>query len=538
MLQKNLLFAQEELLNNYALDGTSVKGSYNTMQFVLRLREDIRKARYSDFYPERVQANSTIIHENIHWWQHIGSNFGFLFSLSYPAFIHYSLESFHALIKDGLLYKSLLEFDKQYFKKNKGIADIADLNAVINNYYDIEYAKLFALCNKNIIEINKDNRFFLSIGHCYHIFWVSTVHTLSGAVDVDYKFLPPTNSWLENFQSLESNKVDGFYINSPLHLTPIGIKAIYEGQAAFNQAQYLTANLNNHLTYTDFENSGLFYGVYTEAFEYFLKITSYLKPDSLLDPIVGLFLLVCDISINPNNGFPLDIYDYENFIVKNDPGIRFTLLCVEISENAEFYRNEIKKYSKQEYISLSKKLSDGIGCVCPYEGISHVLQWANHESVKEILKEETNEDFSIDAQPIRLIFSKYFRFQEDKLSTPNILCWIGFHLSNESSEFDIANRLYRKHHALFMDDSDGEIKATIFEGKSEENLLRSFNNFYTFNILYDLVLKWVSEEGEFKFDYQWLAGERAEAFIPTIKENFKKQFGISIDDIRPTDSHI
>lgn len=531
-LQKNLIFTQEDPLKYYSLEGTSIKGSYNTMQFALRLRKDIRDARFSDFYPERIQANSTVIHENIHWWQHMGSNFGFLFSLSYPAFIHYSSENIHGVIKDNILFKSLLKYDKEYFERN-GIADLENLNVVINNYYDIEYAKLFALSNKNILKINEDRRFFLNIGHCYHIFWVATVHTLSDTIVRDYNFLPPTNSWLKEFLKLEEEKAPGFYADSPLHFTPIGIKAIYEGQAIFNQAQYLTGTLNKDLTYTDFENHGMFHGIYTEAFDYFIKITKYSKPDNLLDPSVGLFLLICDIAINPNNGFPLDIYDFKNFITKNDPGIRFTLICIEISKKVEYYRNRIIQYSKEEYISLSKELAVSIGCKCSYESISEVLKWSKQDIVKEILKEEAEADFTLVNLPIRLLFSKYFRFQEDKLEHPNILCWTGYHLSSRSTNFDVANSLYLKHHAIFMDDDDGEIKATIVDGKSKDKLLESFNNFYAINIIYDLVLKWVSEEGEFKFDYKWLAGERAKTFTPTIKENFKKQFGIEIEKIKP-----
>ncbi len=72
-LSKNLLFSEEEFDYGSMLNGTSIKGSYSTMQFVLRLRDDIRTAlnnKEIDF--ERIQASSTSIHENIHWWQHMG----------------------------------------------------------------------------------------------------------------------------------------------------------------------------------------------------------------------------------------------------------------------------------------------------------------------------------------------------------------------------------------------------------------------------------------------------------------------------------
>ncbi len=532
-LSKDLLFSEEEFSYDSILDGTSIKGSYSTMQFVLRLRNDVRIALEKgekDF--ESIQATSTIIHENIHWWQHVGSNFGFLFSLAYPAFVHYSYEHFKNIIAQGLSYKSILKFDETYYAKH-GKADLDEINIIVNNYYDLEYAKLFALDNKNIHKILEDKRFFLNIGHCYHIFWTCTIHTLSNAIDKDYKFLPNTNNWPENFKILTENEIEGFYVNSSMHISPIGIKAIYEGQAIFNQMQYLTIVLNPDLTYEDFEKVGMLHGIYVEAFEFFLKFTNLTKPTNLLDPIVGLFLLICDLAINPTNGFPLDIHNYEQFITKNDPGIRFLLLLHIISKDPESYVTRVTGYSKEEYISLSKDLSASIGCRCPYESISTVLSWSSDSEVSKVLEEEEILKYSLENLPIRLMFSKFYRFQEDKQKYPNVFCWFGYHANskNPNVAFEIVDSLYRKHHALYRDDLDGEIKPSIFEGISEENIMESFNNFYAFNILYDLTLKWVYEQGEFKYDYRWLAGARAKDFTPTIKANFEKQYGIDIDKI-------
>ena len=61
--------------------------------------------------------------------------------------------------------------------------------------------------------------------------------------------------------------------------------------------------------------------------------------------------------------------------------------------------------------------------------------------------------------------------------------------------------------------------------------MESFNTFYNFNILYDLTMKWVYEEGKFNLDYKWIANKRAESFIPFVEDGFKKLFGISMSDI-------
>jgi len=51
-------------------------------------------------------------------------------------------------------------------------------------------------------------------------------------------------------------------------------------------------------------------------------------------------------------------------------------------------------------------------------------------------------------------------------------------------------------------------------------------------MIFELILKWISEEGEFKFDYKWLLNERNDGSIPRLKEEFKKLFNISIDEIK------
>lgn len=161
------------------------------------------------------------------------------------------------------------------------------------------------------------------------------------------------------------------------------------------------------------------------------------------------------------------------------------------------------------------------------------MEWASEEKVGQILKEEIDLKYSAENLPIRLMFSKYFRFQEDKKQYPNLFCWFGYHATSENKNIDIkiVDLIYKKHHALFVDAEDGEIKPTIFEGRTKENIANSFNYFYKFNIHYDMILKWISEEGVFNLDYKWLAKNRADSFIPSIKEEFTKQFGISIDEI-------
>ncbi len=68
-------------------------GLFNTFQFVLRLSPQVHRRLVetsrgiltsADIGFEGAQAFSTYLHETIHWWQHIGSTYGLMLSLSYP----------------------------------------------------------------------------------------------------------------------------------------------------------------------------------------------------------------------------------------------------------------------------------------------------------------------------------------------------------------------------------------------------------------------------------------------------------------------
>ena len=509
---------------------SSIKGSYNTMQFVLRLSDDVRYQLNNEdqITPERLQAFSTYLHENIHWWQHIGSNFGFIFSTSYPAFAATSIEHLKKLIEKKIIYKSLSKFDSEYYASS-GKSDIEDLNVIMNDYHDLENAKKFSMDNKLIKEMMADRRFFLSIGHCYMILWTKSIFLLSETVDKNHNFLPKTNDWIAKFEEASAKKIEGFYPDSSYHVSPIGIKAIFEGQAIFNQIVYLkNAFKQNNVIFSDFIKSGLLHGIYLEAFDVFLNIINEERPVFLDDNILSLFLLVCDLSINPNNGFPLDIYDINNFILKNDPGLRFFFICRIILKDKGHYLAKCNEPTKETYIDLTKLISKKLGCISSYESLSNVISWSKQPEIQELLEEEKRHAYEEVNMPFRFFLAKYIRFQEDKYENPHIFCWIGHHLSIDS----VSNiPLFEKHATPFVDSEDGEIKPLIFSGVDETNLYNTFNKFYQHTIVYELILKWVSEEGEFKLDYKWLFNTRNDENIPLIKKEFKDLFGVELDEI-------
>jgi len=538
-LKPSLLGTDEFLDSDFesGLNGTKTRGTYNPLQFVIRLRDDIQKAlNENDASFDRIQAFSTFMHENIHWWQHVGSHLGFIISISYPALAHSSQQDLNKLVKRDEKFKSIIQYDK-HIHSSSAISDNQEVNRILNNYYDILYAKAYILDNKNIHKIVVDKQFFLNMGHCFHILWSSSINTLAASFDKDFSFLPNINDWYENFKRLEQEKVPGFYIDSSMGISPLGTKAIFEGQARFNQLQYLTIASENTLLFSDFHKLGMLAGIYVEAFNLFLKIIEIDQPDNFNNSIIGLFLLVCDIAINPTDGFPHNIFHYESFIISNDPGTRFVMICNAIKKQKQKWLNSVQHYSREEYVNLSEELCKEIICLPPLYGSAIVTNWITEEvAIQELLKEESEMNFKPENLPVRVFTSKYIRFQEDKLKYPSIFCWTGKSMTSEASSdlnLKLVEKIFNRHRALFIDDIGGIIKPMLFDGYTEKNTMDTFELFYAYNTTYDMIMKWIKEDGAFRYDYRWLTTEHSDAdMIHWIRINFKDAFNIYPEELK------
>lgn len=537
-LNSKLLMTEKLQEMNFAsaVNGNRLRGSYNPLQSVVRLHDDILKALdRNDMSFERIQAFSTYLHETIHWWQHVGSHLGFITSLSYPALAHIAQRDLKTLVDRNEIYKPILTYDQYYYSQTGSYNNI-EVNRILNYYHDIRFATAYISNNENIRYMLKDKRFFLNIGHCFHMLWSTSINVLSVSIDPHFNFLPKIKDWSPKFLELERSQIPGFTTDADVTISPLGTHAIYEGQARFNQLQYLAIG-SSDLSYDKFAEMGMLQGIYIEAFDLFLMITGIDRPNNLNNSVIGLFLLICDVAINPVEGFPSDIIDYNSFIISNDPGMRFTLLCQNVAVNKDRWENAVKDYSRDEYVKLSEELCDSIVCLPPLRGSAIAESWAEeHTDVKKMMAEEADMKFSNENLVIRLFISKYIRFQEDKLKYPNIFCWPGKSMTGElSKEIDLetVKKVFEKHQALFTNVVGGEIRPTLFEGISEDNIMDTFNSFYMNNTTYDMTMKWITEMGAFTYDYQWLSPQYNSDDVKNyVRNNFKDVYSIYPEEIK------
>lgn len=314
-------------------------GLYNTFQFVLRLSPAVHRkiaelpgeiVTNHEAGFERAQAFSTFLHETIHWWQHVGSTYGLMLSLTYPAQAHANYAHLRELLQRGGFQKSVRELNLTL----PGPSTIDSLrglvNRIVNNHFD--FGAFRALTHDvNSAKAIVQSPLFESVGHSHEIAYGNNLLVLAATADPDFKVLQHPREWEEPFRALNEEKVTGFYFGSPVELWGIGAREIFEGQACFAQMQYLAFASGGDLQLDDFKALGMLHGVYETAFDRFLSVTQLERPSAVIHPTVGLFLVICDMAINPGSGFPHRIWPhYRSFIADTDPGARFMIASVKL----------------------------------------------------------------------------------------------------------------------------------------------------------------------------------------------------------------
>lgn len=517
----------------------ATRGLYNHIFYVLRLHPDVhnilrkQKAGEEEYYTQNEisQAASTLFHENIHWWQYIGSTSGLIMSLNLPAQVTSSLSSFKEYLKLTGNKKPIITYsDNNLTTENIDSDEFKQVSNIINNFHDVKYYK-GRIKRPSYIKTACREKYFKSIGHIFHIAYSESLGLLESTFDPNCSFLPNANEWHEHFNRLEEEKVCGFYDESPIGLPPLGAEDLYEGQARFNQILFLHIRSDRTLDWLQFRQAGMLHGVYISAFEAFLKVLEEEYPTSVESPLVALYLLLIDIAINPAEGFPFNIVNYETFVDDTDPATRFIFLCRLVKESFPEFKTLIKNYSSEEYYVISTLLCDQLGLYSPAEYLSELVTWSeNEDSLIELLKENEAFTYSEGNYLVRLVFGRFLSFQLDKFNNPEFFCWPGAYLEGERRTSN-TDRLYKKHQAIFKENENMDIAPSMLPGIDDATLEDTSGRFYSTLTVYELCRQWALDEGKFNYNLPWISEKYSkEEANDWVKNNFINVFGVSPDD--------
>ncbi|WP_298966430.1 hypothetical protein [uncultured Roseibium sp.] len=517
-------------------------GMYETTRFVLRLsprNHQFMDAIEADGFdgttvsPEAIQAYSTYIHETIHWWQHVGSTSGLLLSLSYLAQVHSNIGELRDVITKFGPKKPLKGWTDQVLlaEGSAAQAKLAAANIAVNNALDVEYYKYYAFDPRKNIKWMMEENHFESVGHGYFIVYGQLVGMIAGLIDPDFETLPKIQKWDAEILRLRAKKCEGFYWKSPVQLPAVGLHAIYEGQARFIQLQFLDGTQEVPLSCQEWRENGFFSGIYVEAFEAFLKISESEWPESISDSIVGLFLLVCDLAMNPTRGVPFDVEIFEDLILDVDVGVRFTRLCY-AAKALPHLKNAITDYSKEEYVEISNQLIELTGYDHPLAGLREILEWFEKTpGLKGLMEEYRTFEFERTNLPLRVFLSHFFALSKDKYEKPEFFCWPGRYMSGGSFDKH-ARDIWLRHLSLFSDRGDKNgVYPRRWPNRSEAAIMKTFKSFYGTMAIYDLTRQWILKDGPFVCDFRWLSEnynqEDADAWA---NDSFRQVYGVDLSD--------
>lgn len=538
-LNPNLLNPIDDLqIFNATLDG---HGTYTTEQFVLRLSplmhemvEALTLGTTDRYDPvELLQAYSTYLHETIHWWQHVGSSAGLILSLAYPAQVYGSMEFLQIVAQSIGGVKPVAAWAHRAALEGKSIPDstLQAANFAVNNAFDISFFKKLVFSPKSALQLQK-NTYFECVGHSFFKTYGDTVHAINGSCDFADGQFPDPGRWEDEAYRVRQEQHQGYFYGSLPPIAEIGVLEIFEGQARFSQIQFLAACGGPELLQS-YRDDGYFAPVYVNAFEEFLRLTEAAWPERYDSSLVGLFLLICDLAINPTRGFPLDIEIFENFISDVDPGARFTRLCLAAKTSPQVLQ-AIVSFSAEEYVSVAVTLAELSGYDDPREGLDAVVSLLdNNSAVANLMEEHATFKFSQPNMPVRVLMAHYIAFCKDKRAHQEFFCWPGLWMGKKSSP-EVKN-LFLSHLTLFQDRADTQqIFPRAIQGRDPKNLKNFVSEFYSSMITFDMALQWTLQEGPFKYDFRWLTGKSENPeLMDYAKRQFKRFYGIDPDECSP-----
>jgi hypothetical protein len=253
-------------------------------------------------------------------------------------------------------------------------------------------------------------------------------------------------------------------------------------------------------------------GVYGSAFKTFLELAELERPPSIDHPTVALFMLVCDMAINPSAGFPMLLHVFTTFIEDVNPAMRFLFICRTIATQRPDVKGAITQYSRSEYAEVSDVLSRALLLDPPLAVAETMTRWVrDSEELKSLMAEYRSFDYSPVNLPVRLLFSHFLSFSADKFAKPEFFCWPGAWMTGRRLSPEIST-LFDRHSALFLDKADDDgIFPRIFPDKDEALVQRTFDSFYAFNVTYELTRQWIAKPGPFEYDFRWLSSSGTHA---------------------------
>jgi hypothetical protein len=207
------------MLTDDALGATlEAHGLYERSRFVIHLSPEMHSRLeklpigivQGGLEAEDLYAHSVYLHEIWHWWQHIGSTFGFFSSLICPAQTQGNLKHLRELVRLFGPVKSVKQLIELTNDVGGPHSKMAIPNVIVNNFADFRIFQ--ALCShpERATGIVK-SPYFGCKGNAFGIAYMNIVSLLARSVDKSFSTLPDPRNWETRFQELRAAPQTGSF---------------------------------------------------------------------------------------------------------------------------------------------------------------------------------------------------------------------------------------------------------------------------------------------------------------------------------------
>lgn len=516
----------------HASDGEGTRGSFDPMVKVTTL--DPALARQLDTRggelpsasveaggSETVRSYATSLHETVHWWQMMGSTTGLLSGLTTAAqttaCAPYLPEIVGAIPKAVLWH---LEAKPERVDRTQAAWKAA------SRWRDLEIASCLLVDPLHGFYKLRDKPFlFESVGYALAQHAATTTGLIERVVGEHELPLPEPEEWERFILDARASGAPGFEAET-LAKIRIGAKHLFEGQARLIELQYRDLAVERR-SLPDLSEQGWLDGDYGVALDCFLERVDRPLPEDPQDPLLCLFLLLCDMAINPSRGYPSPTGAADNWVASTHPGLRFESLCSVAAKRLEELQGVLKILSLQSYRKASELLIGESDWLAADQVAGAIAEGLSGHDLWDSLPEA-------DDVAAHLIVAAHQSFCAMKAEIPHFFCWPAAFLTTDSESnesLDPYKSLLELYSPPFHTGPDGrEIDTVHLPELDSTAASKVANRYFRTAAIYELVRQWLTQAGPFKFDYPWKSS-MSPVEIENLARTFEQSVGVRLEDV-------
>jgi hypothetical protein len=470
---------------------------------------------------ERLFGWGTYLHENMHWYQCIGTTYGVMRLLSSMAQTFVLFRSSRLTSREAIA-KPLYKFLTDCPPSNQRVHRL--LNMAVNTWMDLEFTNAYFESPVLHAERIAKDPFFVGIDHGALMYLQESVGLLTGCFPQSGR----ANSFIKGLRLRVADGLENADAQKVV-VPPVGASEIMESAARISEVQYLQHASGGRYSWTKYQRMGYLDSRYLSAFNLFLQATRLSVGDDPCSPVVNLFLLVCDIALNPTLGYPDVLNDTERFTKNWHPGFRFLKLCS--------YLRTVRNAKKWDSLSIAEDFEEFTNEVCSAVGFDGPVCVANKciellgsFGVETIVQQVTRYETRLPNLPVRYVIGKHAMAMKERTKLPFFPSMPASFVEGDLEYQESIDRVMASLDPPFVRRKNRGIEPVLPRyAEYDEGVLRTFQSSFTkWLLILSLGRQLAARRGPFVYALPWVdSSKTADELSSVVAEDFGAASGYS-----------